>query len=374
MASDGVPGIVALVASGDQVHVATAGALSIGGAPVARDSMFRIASVTKLVTGAATLALVGEGLFSLDEPVDRLVPELADRRVLRRMDAPLDDTVRAERAITARDLLTFTFGFGISAAMFTAERPWPILEAERGLHLHTFGPPDPAHQPAGDAWIEALGSLPLLAQPGETWLYNTGASVLGVLIARAAGAPLSEVLASRLFEPLGMRDTAMWASDVDRLATAYVATGDGLEVWDPALSGAWSRPPNFEDGAAGLVSTVDDLLSFARMLRRDGDGVIAPALVDAMTTNQLRDSQAATESAPILLGRGWGFCQSVITQGPRTGAFGWDGGLGTTWLVDPARDLTVIVMTQRLFSSPDPPQVHVDLQTAAYGALVGSDA
>lgn len=199
VASGGVPGIVALVASGGQVHVATAGALSIGGAPVARDSMFRIASVTKPVTGATTLALVGEGLFSLDEPVDRLVPELADRRVLRRMDAPLDDTVRAERAITVRDLLTFTFGFGFSAAMFMAERPWPILEAERGLHLHTLGPPDPAHQPTGDAWIGALGSLPLLAQPGETWLYNTGASVLGVLIGRAAlrGPCLEAVRAAR---------------------------------------------------------------------------------------------------------------------------------------------------------------------------------
>jgi CubicO group peptidase (beta-lactamase class C family) len=105
------------------------------------------------------------------------------------------------------------------------------------------------------------------------------------------------------------------------------------------------------------------------MLRRGGDGLIAPALVEAMTTNQLRPSQSSSDAAPILLGRGWGFCQSAIIEGPRAGAFGWDGGLGTTWLVDPIRDLTVIVMTQRLFSSPDPPEVHVDLQAAAYGAL-----
>jgi CubicO group peptidase (beta-lactamase class C family) len=183
------------------------------------------------------------------------------------------------------------------------------------------------------------------------------------------GVPLSEVFSSRLFEPLGMRDTSTWTSDVDRLATAYAGTPDGPEVWDPADGGAWSRPPSFEDGAASLVSTVDDLLAFARMLQRGGDRVVAPELVAAMTSNQLDPSQAGSGAAPILLGRGWGFCQSVLTQGPRAGAFGWDGGLGTTWLVDPVRDLTVIVLTQRLFSSPDPPEVHVDLQAAAYAAL-----
>jgi CubicO group peptidase (beta-lactamase class C family) len=252
--------------------------------------------------------------------------------------------------------------------MFTAERPWPVVMAERALDLHTLGPPDPVHQPETDAWIAGLGSLPLMAQPGESWLYNTGASVLGVLIQRVTGVPLSEVFASRLFQPLGMHDTTMWTSDVGRLATAYVANANGFEMWD-APDGGWSGPPRFEDGAAGLVSTVDDFLAFARMLLAGGDGIVAPELVAAMTTNQLRSSQGGAGAAPILLGRGWGFCQSVLTEGPRAGSFGWNGGLGTTWLVDPVRSLTVIVMTQRLFSSPDPPQVHVDLQAAAYAAL-----
>jgi len=368
----GVPGIVALVASSDQVHVTTAGTLSVGGAPVARDSLFRIASVTKPVTGATTLALVGEGLVSLDEPIDRLLPELADRRVLRRVDAPLYDTVPAERAITVRDLLTFTFGFGASAALFSAPSRWPIVEAEHALSLCTLGPPDPAGQPAADDWIAALGSLPLMTQPGEAWLYNTGASVLGVLLGRAAGTSLSEVYASRIFEPLGMRDTTTWTSEVGRLATAYAATPDGLEVWDAADSGKWSRPPLFEDGAASLVSSADDLLAFARMLLHGGDGVVRPDLVEAMATSQVSAAQAA-DAAVFLQDRGWGWCQSVITDGPRRGAFGWNGGLGTTWLVDPVRDLVVIVLTQRLFTSPAPPQVHVDLQLAAYDALAGAE-
>jgi CubicO group peptidase (beta-lactamase class C family) len=365
---DKVPGLVALVARGDEVHVEALGSLAIGGAPVRRDSLFRIASTTKPVTGAATLALIQEGLLALDEPVDRLLPELAHRRVLRRMDGPLDDTVPAARAITVRDLLTFTFGFGMVMDMFLGPRPWPVVAAADGLRLATLGPPSPAVQPDPDTWIAALGSLPLLAQPGERWLYNTGASVLGVLLARAAGMPLADVLRTRLFEPLGMRDTAFWAADPGRLATAYAATADGLQVWDPP-DGQWSRPPAFGDAAAGLASTTDDLLAFARMLLRGGDPVLPAEAVAEMTRDQLTPEQRARDGRGFLDGRGWGFCQSVVIEGPYAGAFGWDGGLGTSWLVDPGRDLTVIVLTQRLFETAQAPQVQRDLQAAALAAV-----
>jgi CubicO group peptidase (beta-lactamase class C family) len=164
---DRVPGLVALVARDDQVHVEALGKLAIGGAPVARDAIFRIASTTKPITAAATLALVAEGLITLDEPVDRLLPELSGRRVLRRMDGALDDSVPATRAITARDLLTFTFGFGAATEMFTSPVRWPVVEAAEALRLSTIGPPNPDVQPDPDTWIANLGSLPLLAQPGE---------------------------------------------------------------------------------------------------------------------------------------------------------------------------------------------------------------
>jgi CubicO group peptidase (beta-lactamase class C family) len=364
---DKVPGLVALVACGDEVHVDARGSLTIGGPPVRRDSLFRIASTTKPITGAATLALAEEGKLALDEPVDRLLPELADRRVLRRMDGPLDDTVPADRAITARQLLTFTFGFGMAAEMFAAPAPWPVVAAADGLHLSTLGPPNPDGQPDPDAWIASLASLPLLAQPGERWLYNTGASVLGVLLARAAGLPLGDVFRTRLFEPLGMRDTGFWTEDPGRLATAYVATSEGLQVWDPP-DGQWSRPPAFGDGAAGLVSTADDLLALARMLLRHGEPVLSAGAVAEMTRDQLSPAQKRG-AAGFLAGRSWAFCQSVVTEGPHAGAFGWDGGLGTSWLVDPGRDLTVVVLTQRLFDGPAPPQVHGDLQAAAYSAV-----
>src|ERR1700734_45529 len=371
VADETVPGLVALVARGDQVHVEALGSLSVGGPPVRRDSLFRIASNTKPVTGAATLALIGEGLLALDEPVDRLLPELAGPRGLRRRDGPLDDTVPAGRPVTVRDLLTFTFGFGDAAEMSGAEQPWPVVAQADALHLAAVGPPDPAHQPGPDLWIAGFGSLPLLAPPGERWFYNTGASVRGVLLERAAGQPFADVLRTRLFEPLGMRDTGFWTDDAGRLGSAFrSAPGGGLEVWDKP-DGLWSRPQAFSDGAAGLVSTAGDLLAFSRMLLRGGDPVLPPDLVAEMTRDQLTPGQKAAGGLgpDFFTGVSWGFCTSVVTAGPRAGAFGWAGGFGTTWLADPVRDLTVIVLTQRMFDSSQPPSVHEALQAAAYDAL-----
>jgi CubicO group peptidase (beta-lactamase class C family) len=361
-----VPGLVTLVARGEEVHVHALGELTIGGPEVSRDSIFRIASTTKPLTAAGTLALVAEGLLDLDEPVDRLLPELASPRVLRRVDGPLEDTVAANRAITVRDLLTFTFGFGMDIEMFAAATPWPVVAAADALHLSTIGPPNPDEQPDPDTWIAALGSLPLLAQPGERWLYNTGASVLGVLLERAAGQPFADVLHTRICEPLGMRDTGFWTPHTDRLATAYRPTPEGLFAWDDP-DGSWSGPRAFADGAAGLVSTADDLLAFARMLLDGGGAVLSPTAVGAMTTDQLTPAQKKHSGfgPDFFTGQSWGFGQAVLDSG----AYGWAGGFGTTWLVDPNYDLTVIVLTQRMFESPEPPQVHADVQAAAYAAL-----
>ncbi|MBV9807249.1 MAG: beta-lactamase family protein [Solirubrobacterales bacterium] len=360
-----VPGVVALVAHGDDVHVETLGKLGVARPPVKRDSLFRIASTTKPITAAATMALVDEGLIGLDDPIDRLLPEMGGRRVLVRPDGALTETVPANRAITIRDLLTFTFGFGMATEMFMSPTPWPVREATREFGLATLGEPDPAVQPDPDTWIARLGTLPLIAQPGERWLYNTGASVLGVLVARAANKPFAEVLRTRIFDPLGMRDTAFWTSHTDRLATAYLPTGNGLKVWDEP-DGRWSRAPAFGDGAGGLVSTVDDLLAFARMLLRGGRPVLSPGSVRAMTTDQLTEAQKERGGLGpnFFATMSWGFCQAVYD----TGAFGWDGGFGSSWRVDPIRDLTVIVLTQRLWESPELPLVHRDIQAAAYAA------
>jgi CubicO group peptidase (beta-lactamase class C family) len=363
---DKVPGLVALVAQGEDVHVEALGTLAVGGRPVERASLFRIASTTKPITAAATLALVREGLLELDEPVDRLLPELANRRVLRRMDGPLDDTVPAGGPVTVRGLLTFTFGFGMALEMFTAPEPWPVVAAAGKAGLATIGPPQPDDFVDPETWITRFGELPLLAQPGQRWLYNTGAHVLSVLCARAAETSYEEVLRTRIFAPLGMRDTGFHAQNVGRLATAYQPAADGLVVWDPP-DGQWSRPPAFHDGAAGLVSTADDLLAFARMLLRGGDPVLTADQVREMSSDHLTAGQRQFGAA-FLGGRGWGLGTSVVLDGPWAGATGWDGGLGTSFLVHPARDLAVIVLTQRLFETAQAPAVHTDLQAAALAA------
>jgi CubicO group peptidase (beta-lactamase class C family) len=187
-----------------------------------------------------------------------------------------------------------------------------------------------------------------------------------VLLARAAGQQLGDVLRTRIFEPLGMRDTAFWTSQTDRLATSYRPGPDGLTISDQP-GGAWSRPPAFEDGAAGLVSTADDLLAFARMLLHGGGQVLSPDAVRAMTTDQLTPAQKSHGGlgADFFRGQSWSFGQVVHDSG----AFGWNGGLGTSWLVDPAKELTMIVSCQRMFDSPDLPRAHRDIQAAAYAAL-----
>jgi len=356
------PGVVAAVARGPAVHVATAGAMAVGGAPMRRDTLFRISSITKPMTAAVVLSLAGDGLLDLDGPIDELAPELAGRRVLRRPDGPLELTVPAQRTITVRDLLTFTWGFGMQGAMFTAPEPWPVVAAAAERELATFGPPQPGSTPDPDTWLARLGELPLLAQPGERWLYHSGSQVLGVLAARAAGAPFGDVLRERLLGPLGMADTGFGAADTARLATAYERRDGRLTVTDPP-DGQWSRPPLFPDGGAGLVSCADDVVAFGRMLLRGGDPVLTPAAVAEMTRDQLTPAQRANvwPGFSFLSGRGWGYGLSVLDDGCYT----WEGGSGTAWSNVAAQDLTVVVLTQRAVDETGPPAVCYDVAAAA---------
>jgi CubicO group peptidase (beta-lactamase class C family) len=360
-----VPGVVAAVARGDAMHVSTSGAMTVGGPPMRRDTLFRISSTTKPMTAAVVLALIDDGVLELAAPVDELLPELADRRVLRHPDGPLDETVPSQRPVTVRDLLTFTWGFGMQGAMFMAPEPWPIVTAAVKLQLSTFGPPQPGAMPDPDTWIARLGELPLLAQPGERWLYQSGSQVLGVLAARAAGAPFEVVMRERLLGPLGMRDTGFHAVDAARLATAYEARDGELVVSDQP-DGQWSRPPLFADGSGGLVSCVDDVLAFGRMLMRGGSPVLKPTTVAEMTRDQLTPAQRSNvwPGFSFLEDRGWGYGLSVLDDGRYT----WEGGLGTAWSNVPAQDLTVVVLTQRAADESGMPAVCDQVLAAARGA------
>lgn len=321
--------------------------------------------MTKPMTAAAVLSLVDEGLLELNGPVDELLPELADRRVLRRPDGPIGQTVPAQRPITVRDLLTFTWGFGMQGAMFIAPEPWPIFTAALERELSTFGPPQPGAMPDPDTWMARLGELPLLAQPGERWLYQSGSQVLGVLAARAAGAPFQDVLRERVLGPLGMRDTGFHATDSGRLSTAY-ENRDGLLVVSDPPDGQWSRPPRFPDGSGGLVSSADDVVAFGRMLIRGGSPVLKPATAAEMTRDQLTAAQRANvwPGFSFLEDRGWGYGLSVLGDGRCT----WEGGFGTAWSNVPSQDLTVVVLTQRAADETGMPAVCDDVLSAARGS------
>jgi CubicO group peptidase (beta-lactamase class C family) len=370
-----LPGLVALLARGDEVHTASVGTIAFTDAtPMAPDTVMRIASLTKPVAAAAAMLLVDQGRLRLDEPVDRLLPELAGRRVLRRIDAELDETVPADRPITVEDLLTFRLGFG---SMMLPPGSTPVQRAEEELQLMTLGPPWPPPPFGPDEWIARFATLPLIAQPGERWLYNTGAQVLGVLIERAAGIPLEQFLAAGLFEPLGMADTSFsWPPHArGRLATAYAPDGGGKAVLFDGPDGYWARPPVFPNAAGWLVSTVEDYWAFARLLNdggvHRGRRVLSAASVAAMTTDHL--SAAQRRDAELFIdGSGWGYCMAAPPAdgaGERIAGYGWEGGSGTTWRTDPATGLTGILFTQLQVVSPEPSAVYVDFWAAARAAL-----
>ncbi len=377
VARGAAPGLAALISSQGESHAVVLGNVSVGGGPIRRDTIFRISSMSKPITAAATMLLVDDGTLTLDEPVDRLLPELSHRRVLRRLDAPLDETVAAKRPITTRDLLTFTFGFG---SVFADPATCPILKAANELAIG-MGPPAPATMPPPEEWVRRLGTLPLMRQPGERWMYNTGADVLSVLLARASGKPLEAFLRERLFEPLGMKDTAFHvpAAKMERFGpTSWPNFMTGREeTYDEARGGQWSRPPAFPSGAGGLVSTADDYLAFARMLlnggEHEGARVLSRRSLDAMTRDQLLPSQKADELVPgYWASHGWGFGMAVLTKedeySSAPGRYGWDGGMGTSWFNDPKEDLTVVLLTNRMWRSPNPPDVFRDFWRSAYQA------
>ncbi len=354
------PGLVALVGLRGETQVIPAGAMAIGGPPIAPDAIFRIASMTKPITAVAAMMLVEEGRLKLDEPIERLAPELANRRVLKHMDGPLDDTVAARRPITLEDVLSFRLGWGID---FNPEAPFVAAAGE----LPGFGMPNPAWPGDDDAFLRELGRLPLQAQPGERWLYTLGANVLGVVVARAAGRPLDVVFQERLFEPLGMGDTSFFVPPAkqDRLITGYVNDNGKLAPFEP-LNGLYAQRPSFLAGDSGLVSTADDYGLFARFMLSGttpgGRRLLETETLKAMTANRLTPEQMKGGELILGPGRGWGLGLGVqVTASPYgvpPGAYGWDGGFGTSWFNDPTLGLSAILLTQRVFDSPDPPPVH----------------
>jgi CubicO group peptidase (beta-lactamase class C family) len=352
------PGLVTVVSRRGETHIEAIGTTVVDGSePMRRDTIFRIASVTKPIVAAAAMILVEEAVLRLDDPVDPLLPELADRQVLRTLESPLDDTVPADRPITLRDLLTFRLGYGL---VFAPPGTYPIQQAmdESGV-FPDINAAGIMPSLAPDEFMAGYGRLPLLHQPGEQYLYNSGSDILGVLITRATGMSLGEFLQERLFAPLDMKDTgfSVPADKLDRLATSYFTNPETgtLEVFDGVEDSRWATTPVFESGGGGLVSTADDLLAFGEMMLNNGkygdERILSRPTIELMTTDQITAEQkAASPFFPASWeNRGWGFGVAIVTRRDdlaTPGRYGWWGGYGTSWEVDPAEELIGILLTQ----------------------------
>src|SRR5947207_2850499 len=243
-----MPGLVALVSRHDDVHVETLGTMSVGHPPpMKRDTIFRIASITKPIAAVAAMILVEECKLRLDESIDTWLPELANRRVLKSISSQPDDTVPALRAVTVRDLLTYRMGFGSVMAM---PNTYPIQKLIREYRIGGDGPMLPSQAPGTEEWLQKLGSLPWMAQPGERWMYQVSGDVLGALIARVSGQSFGTFLRERLFDPLGMKDTTFYVppEKIDRLPAFYFFNRETntLDFFDDPVHSAWRSEPPFE--------------------------------------------------------------------------------------------------------------------------------
>jgi CubicO group peptidase (beta-lactamase class C family) len=323
---------------------------------MARDAIFRIASITKPITAAAVMMLVEDGRIALDDPVDQWLPELARPTVVRTPTSAVDDVVPAARSITVFDLLSSRAGYGF-ASEFTlpaVQRLFPVQKDGR----------QPRSFPAPDVWMAELAQVPLLYQPGEAWLYDTCSTLQGVLVTRVSGQSLPDFLAERVFEPLGMVDTGFEVpvAKRDRFTSYYrTGPGGGLELVD-GPDGQWSTLPAFPLGNGGLVGTVDDWLAFGRTLLADGatpDGrrLLSADSVRLMTSDHT--TRAQREIGKLFLeGQGWGFGGSVdiatIDPWNVPGRYGWVGGTGTSAHITPSTGTVAILLTQVAADSPTP--------------------
>ncbi|HJV96937.1 MAG TPA: serine hydrolase domain-containing protein [Albitalea sp.] len=374
-----LPGLVAVIGRRSAEHVDAIGTLAFDRtAPMRRDTIFRLASVTKPITAVAAMILVEECKLRLNDAVDEFLPELAHRNVLRTIDSELDDTVPAKRPITLRDLLTFRSGYG-EVAFLSPTCPLQKALIEARLPLSTFTFPGTA-----DEFMQCLGRLPLAHQPGERWLYHMSAEILGVLIARASGTSLSAFMRERIFEPLGMKDTGFTVAktQLDRVATCYqtdFSTGE-VTVLEEASNELLARPCTFESGAGDqLVSTADDLLAFGRMMLNGGaygkERILSRPSVELMTTDQLTAEQKA--ASPFFENfwdaRGWGLGVSIVTRRDDVasvpGRFGWDGAFSTSLYVDPHEEMVGVLMAQCRPGALRLPPVVLDFWTSAYQAI-----
>jgi CubicO group peptidase (beta-lactamase class C family) len=373
-----IPGAVTLVARhGEIAHVSVQGEKAFGASdPMRRDTIFRIYSMSKPITSVAVLMLYEEGKLRLTDPVSKWIPELAKPRILRDPNGPLDATDPSPSEITVRDLLTHCSGL---AYTFTTSGTLAKAYEEAGVSGANG-------MLAPSEWASRLGKLPLARAPGTKWNYSVSTDVLGLLVERVSGVPFPQFLKERLFEPLGMKDTAFYvpAEKLDRLATNYMPNAQGgLDLFDAPATSTYRTQPTFPSGGGGLVSTVDDYARFALMLagkgKLGGVRLLSRKTVELMATDQLTASERETfgfmRTSRVFGGNSFGLGVMVQTEdaGYRglgsIGKNGWGGAAGTWYWVDPEEDLVAVLMIQRMSFGGVPIAISRDFETAVYQAI-----
>lgn len=359
VATGDIPGVVCLVwRRGELLQLDAVGLRDIEAqSPVKRDTIFRIASMSKPVTSAVALILMEQGVMRLDDPITKWAPEFADMRVLRRPEGPLDDTYPAPRSITIEDLMTHRSGlsYGFTAKGHLAQ----ALQDRFGFKLENWRSPE--------EWMTALGSLPLSYAPGERFNYGHSTDVLGFIIGRAARSSLREAMQELLFAPLRMADTDFWIPPEkrDRAAVLYTSSAPGTFTPTSLAGFIDAAPPVITAGGHGLVSTADDYLSFARMLLQGGEvngtRTLSQESIRLMTENRLTPAQRRVSQfgLPFFMGQGFGLGVSMITDVKRNawmgkgslGAYSWPGLFGGWWQADPEQEMVMLWLQQTM-----PPQ------------------
>jgi CubicO group peptidase (beta-lactamase class C family) len=342
-----------------------------GKVPLKRDTIFRIASMSKPITSVATLMLLEDGKFRLEDPIDRWLPEFANRKVLRNPAGAIDDTYPSPRPITVGDLLT--------------QRPGIASHFDSPSTAVTALLTDLGSASGVDDWLKKLGQVPLLYPPGERFIYGYSMDVLGALVARASGMSFPDFLQTRLFGPLGMNDTAFWVPEakLPRLSAGYTwdAKTGTRTIFDPVTKSKFGVAPKVPSGAGGLVSTADDFLKFGVMLLRNGIAgdtrILSRKTVELMTSDFLTPEQRRMPffyDADFWRGQGYGLGVSVVDnvagrgEPGSVGQYGWNGAYGTLWLNDPREDMSAILMIQTMYGETSP-RIQRVFRTLVYQAI-----
>jgi len=370
-----LPGVTTmLVRHGKVVNFEVHGKKGFDGPPMTKDTVFRIYSQTKPVTGVAMMILFEEGKWKLDDPVSKYVPEFASLRVFKAVNPDGSfDTVPADRPPTMRELMSHSGGFAYG---LVADNPIDQAYVDTGV----------LGSKSREEFAQKVAALPLVAQPGTRWKYSVSVDIQGMIIEKLTGMSLGDFMQQRIFTPLKMTDTGFWlpAQKMDSLASLYLwgpkqkklIPAEGFMVLDI------TKPPVVASGGGGLVSTNADYARFAQMLLNggelEGQRILKPETVKLMRTNMLSDTIMKSDpSFNTAKGRGFGLDFAVVLDSAKAGPYGegtysWGGAAGTWFWIDPTNDLFFLGMIHILNKGGDPAIKDIDDDSAklVYGALV----